>query len=112
FRDVVRALAFLGALAAGLGFVINMPIGGRIATSGGVAIVIGRTVPSTLADVFSGVVLSATEPFGIGDSVSIGDIQGEVIESNWRATTLLNGDGNTVIVPNSSAAKANIINKT
>jgi small-conductance mechanosensitive channel/CRP-like cAMP-binding protein len=112
FRDVVRALTFMGALVAGLGFVINMPIGGLLATSGAVAIVIGLAVQSTLADVFSGVVLSATEPYGIGDSVTIGDIQGEVIESNWRATTLLNGDGNTVIVPNSSAAKSNIINQS
>lgn len=112
FRDVVRALTFMGALVAGLSFVVNIPIGGLLATSGAVAIVIGLAVQSTLADVFSGVVLSATEPFGIGDAVSIGDIQGEVIESNWRATTLLNGDGNTVIVPNSSAAKSNIINQS
>ena len=112
FRDVVQALTFTGALVAGLGFVVNMPISGLLATSGAVAIVIGLAVQSTLADVFSGVVLSATEPFGIGDSVTIGDIQGEVIESNWRATTLLNGDGNTVIVPNSSAAKSNIINQS
>jgi small-conductance mechanosensitive channel/CRP-like cAMP-binding protein len=112
FRDVVRALTFMGALLAGLVFVVNLPVGGLLATSGAVAIVIGLAVQSTLADVFSGVVLSATEPFSIGDSVSIGDIQGEVIESNWRATTLLNGDGNTVIVPNSSAAKSNIINQS
>src|SRR6187402_1865027 len=112
FRDVVQALTFTGALVAGLGFVVNLPIGGLLATSGAVAIVIGLAVQSTLADVFSGVVLSATEPFSIGDSVTIGDIQGEVIESNWRATTLLNSDGNTVIVPNSSAAKSNIINQS
>jgi small-conductance mechanosensitive channel/CRP-like cAMP-binding protein len=112
FRDVVRALTFMGALVAGLVFVVDLPIGGLLATSGAVAIVIGLAVQSTLADVFSGVVLSATEPFSIGDSVSIGEIQGEVIESNWRATTLLNSDGNTVVVPNSSAAKSNIINQS
>ena len=112
FRDVVRALTFMGALVAGLVFVVQLPIGGLLATSGAMAIVIGLAVQSTLADVFSGVVLTATEPFSIGDSVTIGDIQGEVIESNWRATTLLNGDGNTVIVPNSSAAKSNIINQS
>ncbi|PWF65544.1 mechanosensitive ion channel protein MscS, partial [Vibrio sp. T9] len=41
FRDVVRALTFMGALVAGLVFVVNLPIGGLLATSGAVAIVIG-----------------------------------------------------------------------
>jgi small-conductance mechanosensitive channel/CRP-like cAMP-binding protein len=112
FRDVARALTFIAALVAGLGFVIDLPIGGLLATSGAVAIVLGLAVQSTLSDVFSGVVLSATQPFAIGDSVTIGDIPGVVIESNWRATTLLNGEGNVVIVPNSSAAKANIVNQS
>jgi small-conductance mechanosensitive channel len=112
FQDVLRALVFLAAFIAGIAYVLALPIGGLLATSGAVAIILGLAIQSTLADVFSGVVLNATQPFRIGDSVSIGDIQGEVIESNWRATTLLNSQGNFVVVPNSAAAKANIVNQS
>jgi len=110
FQDVLRALVFMAAFVAAIGYVLDTPIKGLVATSGVLAIIIGLAVQSTLSDVFSGVVLNATQPFRLGDTVSIGDIQGEVIESNWRATTLLNGQGNFVVVPNSLAAKASIVN--
>lgn len=103
---------FLAAVVAGVGYVLALPVKGILATSGALAIIFGLAVQSTLSDVFSGVVLNATQPFRLGDTVAIGDIQGEVIESNWRATTLLNGQGNFVVVPNSVAAKASIVNQS
>ena len=112
FQDVLRAVIFLAAGILAVAHVLNLSVGGLIATSGALAIIFGLAVQSTLSDVFSGVVLNATQPFRIGDLVTIGDIQGEVVESNWRATTLLNSQGNFVVVPNSTAAKASIINES
>lgn len=110
--DVLRALVFLAALLMSLTLVLELPVGGLIATSGALAIILGLAVQSTLSDVFSGVVLTATQPFRIGDIVTIGDVEGEVIDSDWRATTVLSGQGNLVVVPNSVAAKANIVNQS
>jgi len=76
FQDVLRALVFLGAFVAAIGYVLDLPIKGLLATSGVLAIIIGLAVQSTLSDVFSGVVLNATQPFRLGDTVAIGDIQG------------------------------------
>lgn len=112
FQDVLRALVFLLASFAGITYVLALPIGGLLATSGALAIIFGLAVQSTLADVFSGVVLNATQPFRFGDNVAIGDVQGQVVESNWRATTLLDSHGNYVVVPNSSAAKSTIVNQS
>jgi small-conductance mechanosensitive channel/CRP-like cAMP-binding protein len=111
-QDVFRAAVFLAAIVLGVAYVLEMPIGGLIATSGALAIIVGLAVQSTLSDVFSGIVLNATQPFRIGDLVTIGDIQGKVVDSDWRATTLLNGQGNFVVVPNSTAAKLAIINES
>ncbi|MFC0402170.1 mechanosensitive ion channel family protein [Paraburkholderia rhizosphaerae] len=111
-RDIIRAVIFVGAGVAAIAHVLELPVRGLLATSGAVAVVLGLAVQSTLSDVFSGVVLNATEPFEIGDWVFIGEIEGEVIESNWRATTLMNPHGNTVVIPNSVAAKANIVNQS
>ncbi|AIF48121.1 mechanosensitive ion channel family protein [Dyella japonica] len=110
FQDLLRAIVFLAAAVAAVAYVLELPLGGLLATSGALAIILGLAVQSTLSDVFSGLVLSATQPFQLGDTVAIGDIQGKVVERNWRATTLLNSQGNFVQVPNSAAAKANIVN--
>ncbi|MGF6574855.1 small-conductance mechanosensitive channel [Paraburkholderia sp. GAS333] len=110
FQDVLGALVFLAATVGAIAFVLQLPVKGLLATSGALAVVLGLAIQSTLNDVFSGAVLNATQPFRLGDWVTIGDAEGKVIESNWRATSLLNGQGNLVVIPNSVAARANIVN--
>jgi small-conductance mechanosensitive channel len=110
FQDVLGALVFLAAAVGAIAFVLELPVRGLLATSGALAIVLGLAIQSTLNDVFSGVVLNATEPFAIGDWVTIGEVEGKVVETNWRATSLLNGQGNIVVIPNSVAARTNIVN--
>ena len=110
FQDVFGALLFLAAAVGAIAFVLQLSVRGLLATSGALAVVLGLAIQSTLNDVFSGVVLNATQPFHIGDWVTIGDVEGKVVESNWRATSLLNGQGNIVAIPNSVAARANIVN--
>ena len=82
-----------------------------IATSGVFAIIVGLALQSTLADVFSGIALNLSKPYGIGDWVALGNgIEGKVVETNWRATHFLNGANDLVIVPNSDLAKARLTN--
>lgn len=109
-QDMASAAVFLLAILGAARSVFDIPIRGLLATSGAVAIVVGLAIQSTLSDVFSGLVLNATHPFRLGDLVKIGETEGKVVQRNWRATTLLNGSGNYVVVPNSSAAKADILN--
>jgi small-conductance mechanosensitive channel len=42
--------------------------------------------------------------------VGVGEIHGEIVEINWRATRLRTNDNNYLIIPNSVIAKENIIN--
>lgn len=112
FSDVFGAVVFLAAAVAALGFVLELPVRGLVATSGALAIVLGLAIQSTLSDVFAGIVINTTEPYAIGDWVMIDDVEGKVIEMNWRATHLLTGQGNTLIVPNAVAAKAKIFNNS
>lgn len=112
FQDVLGALVFLAAAVASLAFVLNIPVGGLAATSGALAIVVGLAIQSTLSDVFAGIVLNTTEPYHIGDWVAVDGVEGKVLEMNWRATHLLTAQGNIVIVPNSVAAKAKIVNSS
>lgn len=110
FQDVFGAVVFLAAVVAALAFVFELPIRGVVATSGALAIVLGLAIQSTLSDVFAGIVINTTEPYQIGDWVAIDGVEGKVLEMNWRATHLLTGQGNVVIVPNALAAKTKITN--
>lgn len=111
-QDVLGALIFLLALVAAAAYVLQLPVKGLLATSGAMAIVVGLALQSTLADVFSGIILNTTRPYQLDDSIAIDGLEGKVIEIDWRATHLLTSQGSTAVIPNSLAAKAKIINNS
>lgn len=109
-QDVLGALIFVAAAIAAAAYVLQLPVKGLLATSGVMAIVIGLALQSTLADVFSGIVLNTTRPYQIGDAISIDGTEGKVLDIDWRATRLLTGNGSLAVVPNSVVAKAKLLN--
>src|SRR5262245_18219584 len=112
-HDLVVGLIYVGAILSVVAYVFNAPVGTLIATSGAVAIVLGLALQSTLSDVFSGIALNLARPYGIGDLLMLGDgIEGKVVETNWRATHILTGANDLVIIPNSDLAKARLTNLT
>jgi small-conductance mechanosensitive channel len=110
-QDLLAGLIYLAALFAIISYVFNLPIEGLLATSGAIAIIVGLALQSTLSDVFSGVVLNFSRPYRPGDWISIDSgTEGRVIEMNWRATHVLTAKRDLAIVPNSTIAKAKIVN--
>jgi len=110
-QDLLAGLIYLASVFAIIGYVFDLPIQGLLATSGAIAIILGLALQSTLSDVFSGIVLNFSRPYRPGDWISIdGSTDGRVIEMNWRATHVLTGKSDLAIVPNSTIAKAKIIN--
>ena len=112
-QDLVSGLIYLTALFAIIAFVFDLPVRGLVATSGVIAIVLGLALQSTLSDLFSGLVLSLSRPYGPGDWISVeGGTEGRVVEMNWRATHVLTSRKDLAIVPNSIIAKSKIVNET
>ncbi len=109
-QDLVGAIIFLVAAVAAAAYVLDLPVKGLLATSGAVAIIVGLAVQSTLGDVFSGIVLNATKPFRVDDWIRVDDIEGKVIEIDWRSTHLLTAEGSMAVIPNAMAAKTRIVN--
>lgn len=109
-QDLIGAGVFLVALVAAAAYILDLPVKGLLATSGAVAIILALAVQSTLADVFSGIVLNATKPFRVDDVINIDGIEGKVIEIDWRSTYLLTSSGSMVVIPNAMAAKTRIVN--
>jgi small-conductance mechanosensitive channel len=110
-QDLVVGLIYLGCGLSVVAYVFSAPVGTLIATSGVFAIILGLALQSTLADVFSGIALNLSKVYEVGDWIVLSDgIEGKVVETNWRATHLLNGSNDLVVLPNSILAKAQLTN--
>ncbi|WP_457300866.1 mechanosensitive ion channel family protein, partial [Phyllobacterium sp. P5_D12] len=110
-QDLVVGLIYLGATLSVVAYVLGVPVGTLIATSGVFAIILGLAMQSTLSDVFSGIALNLGRPYSIGDWIVLNDkIEGRVVETNWRSTHLLNSTNDLVVLPNSFLAKVGLTN--
>ncbi len=86
-----------------------------IASSGIAAVVLGLAAQSTLANVFSGIALSASRsrPFDIGDRVKIDTIDpGFVADITLRHTVIKTYQKEIIYIPNSIVGSATVINYT
>jgi small-conductance mechanosensitive channel len=110
-QDLVVGAIYLSAALSVVAYVFAAPVGTLIATSGVFAIILGLALQSTLADVFSGIALNLSKPYEVGDWIVLSDgFEGRVVETNWRATHLLNASNDLVVLPNSGLAKAQLTN--
>ena len=113
FPDLTAAAIYAAAVLVVLISVLALPIGGLLATSGLLAIVLGLALQNTLADVFAGIAFGIEAPFNVGDRISLGDkTEGTVVQMNWRSIRILTDGDDVAIVPNSVVAKADIVNRS
>jgi small-conductance mechanosensitive channel/CRP-like cAMP-binding protein len=113
FPDLTAAAIYTAAVLVVLISVLALPIGGLLATSGVLAIVLGLALQNTLADVFAGIAFGIEAPFNVGDRISIGDkTEGTVVQMNWRSIRILTDGDDVAIVPNSVVAKSDIVNRS
>ena len=111
--DLVAAAIYVGTVVIVLKSVLALPVTGLFATSGVVAIVLGLALQNTLSDVFSGIAVGIEAPFQVGDRISLGDdIEGRVIETNWRSIRVQTDGEDIAIIPNSVMAKLQIVNRS
>jgi small-conductance mechanosensitive channel/CRP-like cAMP-binding protein len=113
FSDLTAAAIYIATGMIILNSVFALPITGLVATSGVVAIVLGLALQNTLADVFSGIAVGIEAPFRVGDRIQIGEnLEGQVVQVNWRSIWLLTDGDDVAIIPNSLVAKADIVNRS
>jgi small-conductance mechanosensitive channel/CRP-like cAMP-binding protein len=111
--DLTAAAIYLGAGLVVVKSALALPVEGLLATSGIVAIVLGLALQNTLADVFAGIAVGIEAPFRVGDRVSLGNnIEGQVVEMNWRSVRVQTDGHDIAIVPNSVIAKLEIVNRS
>ena len=113
FIDLTAAAVYVGAGLIVLKSVLALSVGGLVATSGVVAIVLGLALQNTLSDVFSGIAVDIEAPFQVGDRISLGNnIEGQVVEMNWRSIRVQTDGADIATIPNSVVAKLTILNRS
>ncbi len=111
FADLASGFIYIVAFVGIIETVLKQPISTVIATSGVLAIVLGLALQNTLADVFSGLAINIDQPFRASDWITMnGNVEGEVMEINWRATRIRTATNEMIVIPNSLAAKAIVTN--
>jgi small-conductance mechanosensitive channel/CRP-like cAMP-binding protein len=111
--DLMAGAIYVATTLAIVNFVFSVPIGGLLATSGVIAIVLGLALQNTLSDVFSGIAVGLERPYKAGDLLWVeGGIEGHVIQVTWRSTQISTGHNNIAVIPNSIMAKARLVNRS
>ncbi len=103
----VILVGFIFAVAA-LGFDLT-----RITIlAGALGVGIGIGLQSVVANFVAGLILLLERRIHVGDSIETGDLQGEVREIGFRASTIRTWDGAEVIVPNGRLTSERVTNWT
>ena len=80
---------------------LGVPATSLLAVFGAAGLAIGLALKDTLSNIASGVMLLVLRPLSVGEYVDTSSYAGSVKEIGLFATTLINGEGMFVYVPNS-----------
>lgn len=104
-------------LVIGIGLLIALEIldatamvGALLGMAGIAGIALGFAFRNIAENYLAGVLLSARNPFAIGDQVQIGEFLGKVVRLTSRDTVLMTPDGNHLRIPNSDIITSAMLN--
>ena len=83
-----------------------------VAILGAAGLAVGLALQGTLANFAGGVLILMFKPYVVGETIESQGKSGEVREIQIFNTILVNGQGDTIILPNGAASNNVIINKT
>ncbi len=89
---------------------IGINLSGLAVIFGLLSVGIGFGLQNVTSNFIAGVILLIERPIAIGDRVTVGDAEGDVMEINIRSTTIRTLNNISIIVPNSEFVSSNVIN--
>ncbi len=89
---------------------IGIDLSGLAMIFGLLSVGIGFGLQNIVSNFISGLILLFERPIKIGDRVTVGDTQGDVLSINMRSTTIRSLNNISIIVPNSDFVTARVIN--
>lgn len=90
----------------------GLAVGSLLAGVGVVGLAVGLAAQDTLANVVAGLTILWDRPFRIGDTVTIAERYGRVLEIGLRTTRVRTVDARDVLLPNKEVIENMIVNHT
>jgi small-conductance mechanosensitive channel len=88
----------------------GVDLSAAFAALGVTSLVISFALQDTLSGLASGLLLLSDAPFEPGDWIRSGDVEGQVLDINWRSSRIQDRNGDLHVVPNGQLANATVIN--
>ena len=88
----------------------GFPIGSIVAGAGLIGLTVSLAAQETASNIFSGIVILVDKPFAVGDWIIAGDVEGEVIDINFRSIKIRGLDKSVSILTNSKVCSSTIVN--
>ena len=88
--------------------IAGFPIGSIVAGAGLVGLTISLAAQESASNLFSGIVILLDKPFSVGDWITVGDVEGEVIDINFRSTRIRSPDKTVNVITNSKICSATV----
>lgn len=107
FPRLVLLLVIAWTLIAG---VWQINLSAALTALGVTSLVVSFALQDTLGGIASGFALLADQPFKPGDWIRAGDVEGRVVDTNWRSSRIETRNGDLIIVPNGQLSKMTITN--
>jgi len=110
FMMVPRLIVFLVAGWLLFSAIWNVDLTGLFAALGVTSLVISLALQDTLSGLASGFLLLSDKPFAPGDWIEVNDIEGQVVDTNYRSSRIKDRNGDLIVIPNSVLAGATLVN--
>ena len=110
-RSVARVLLWVVS-ALIVADALGIPTTSLVALVSVAGLALSLSVQDLLANLFSGITLLATRPFGVGDFIELGETSGTVDQVGLFYTALTTLDNRAVFIPNKDVAGSKILNHT
>jgi small-conductance mechanosensitive channel/CRP-like cAMP-binding protein len=97
----ILGVIYLVILFAVFKRILGINITPFLATSAILTMILGLALQGVLSNILAGMSLHFTKSFNRGEWIKVKDIEGVVLETNWRETRILDRASNIVVIPNS-----------
>lgn len=109
-RNLIRGILLGAAVLAVLRYGLQINISPLLASTALLTAILGFALQGVLGNLLAGMSIHLTRSTHPGDWIAMGEVEGEVLQTNWRETHLRTTGGHIMIVPNSKLADAVVHN--
>lgn len=111
-KDFIKVIVVLSSLLLILGMVLHIDIRSLLGAAGIATLAVALAAKETLENLISSMIIFTEQPYGLGDTVKIGDAEGVVEKIGFRSTLLRTSDKTLVTIPNKKMIDNNTENLT